>query len=322
MADDIAASRTELRQLINGFRVTQALNVLVVTGVADALAGGPRTSDDLADSAGLHPSALYRLLRALASLGVLEEDESRSFKLTPLGDGLRSEAPDSLAAWTAYEGSHVNWETWGNLAESVRTGETAYRLLFGVDSWTHRASHPEDQALFDRAMVSLTGAASQAVANAYDFSRFRCVVDVGGGHGGFLGVVLARNPSLTGVLFDQPHVIAGALDVLRDFGVADRWRIESGSFFDSIPPDGDAYILKSVIHDWDDKEACRILAVCGRCMRPGPSWSSSSGFWQRPTRDLTTSSPTCTCSSIPAGWNARSTSSRRSLMRAASGWSR
>jgi hypothetical protein len=237
--------------------------------VADALAGGARTSDELAASAGLHPRALYRLLRALAALGVLHEDEGRRFKLTPLGDGLRSDAPDSLAAWAEFEGSPTNWQTWGKLAESIRTGETAYRLLFGVDAWTHRASHPDDQALFDRAMVSLTGAASQAVVNSYDFSRFRRVIDVGGGHGGFLGAVLKRNPSLVGVLFDQPHVVAGGREVLRDFGVDDRSHIESGSFFDSIPADGDAYILKSVIHDWDDVEAGRILAVCRRSMPAG-----------------------------------------------------
>lgn len=269
MAEDIARSRAELRRLIDGFRVTQALNVLVTTGVADLLADGPRMSDELAAAAGFHPRALYRLLRALASLGVLEEDDGRRFKLSPLGDGLRSEASGSLAAWTAYEGSPVNWLTWGSLAESVRTGETGYRLLFGVDAWAYRASHPDEQALFDRAMVSLTGSASQAVVNAYDFSRFRCVVDVGGGHGGFLGVVLTRNPSLVGVVFDQPHVVAGAQDVLRDFGVDDRSRIEGGSFFDSIPADGDAYVLKSVIHDWDDLEAGRILAVCRRCMPAG-----------------------------------------------------
>ena len=179
------------------------------------------------------------------------------------------EAPSSLAAWTAYEGSHVNWLTWGSLADSVRTGETGFRLLFGVDAWAYRQSHSEEQALFDRAMVSFTGSVSEAVVNAYDFSRFRCVVDVGGGHGGFLGVVLTRHPSLVGVLFDQPHVVAGAQDVLRDFGVADRYRIEGGSFFDSIPTDCDAYVLKSVIHDWDDLEAGRILTVCRRCMPAG-----------------------------------------------------
>ncbi|HSS95148.1 MAG TPA: methyltransferase, partial [Candidatus Dormibacteraeota bacterium] len=269
VADDITRSRAELRELINGFRVTQTLYVLVTSGVADLLAGGPRTAEDLAASIGAHGRALYRLLRALAGLGVLQEDEGHRFELTPLGDGLRTEAPGSLAAWAAYEGSPVNWLTWGNLSESIRTGETGYRLLFDVDAWTYRASHPEEQEAFDRAMVSLTAGASQAVVNAYDFSRFRSVVDIGGGHGGFLGAVLTHSPSVTGVLFDQPHVVAGARDVLREFGVDDRCRVEGGSFFDSIPAEGDAYVLKSVIHDWDDLEAGRILGVCRRCMPAG-----------------------------------------------------
>ena len=268
MPQDIESAGARLRQLVDGFKISQALYALVVTGVADLLAQRERTADDLAAEAGLHPRALYRLLRALAAAGVLHESDGQRFRMTEVGELLGSEAPGSLAAWTAYMGSPLNWRTWGSLVESIRTGKTAYRILFDTDAWTYRGSHPVEQAQFDRAMVSATGD-SEAVLHAYDFSRFPTVVDVGGGRGAFLGALLAHHRSMVGILFDQPQVVAGASPVLEGFGVLDRCQIVAGTFFDEVPGGGDAYVLKSIIHDWDDEQAGRILTVCRSNMPAG-----------------------------------------------------
>ena len=260
-----------LRRLVDGFKVSQAITVLVVTGVADLLAVGEKTADELAVAAGLHPPSLYRLLRALAAAGVLEELGERRFRMSAVGELLGSDSPGSLAGWAEYMGSPTNWRTWGNLQESVRTGKTGFELLFGSDAWTYRAAHPHEQALFDRAMISTAGSVSESILHAYDFSRFRTVVDVGGGRGAFLAAILARNPGLSGVLFDQPQVVEGAEKLLQTYGVNERCRVEGGSFFEAVPADGDAYLLKSVIHDWYDADALRILAVCRKCMSDGAS---------------------------------------------------
>jgi len=269
MDDQIESADARLKRLIDGFKVSAAIYVFVATGVADLLAAGEATSDQLARKGSLHSLSLYRLLRALAAAGVVEELDRKRFRLSPVGELLRSNAPGSLAGWAEFMGSPTTWQNWGHLADSVRTGKTAYQLLHGTDAWTYRLSHPAEGALFDRAMVSSTGAALERIPQSYDFSRFRTVVDVGGGRGAFLGALLARHASMTGVLFDLPKVVAGADEVLRGFGVHERCRIESGSFFEVVPANGDAYVLKSVLHDWYDADALRILAVCRRCMPSG-----------------------------------------------------
>jgi O-methyltransferase len=267
--DDTAGANARLKRLIDGFKVSAAIYVFVTTGVADLLAAGTPSSDELAGKAGLDAPSLYRLLRALAAAGVVEELNEKRFRLSPVGELLRSDTPGSLAGWAELMGSPTTWQNWGNLAGSVRTGKTGYQLLQGTDAWTYRLSHPADRELFDRAMVSSTGAALEPILQGYDFSRFRTMVDVGGGRGAFLGALLARHASMTGVLFDLPEVVAGAGEVLSGFGVHERCRIESGSFFEAVPADGDAYVLKSVIHDWYDADALRILAACRRSMPSG-----------------------------------------------------
>src|SRR3954452_1316879 len=221
---------TTLRQLINGYQVSQAIHVAVTLGIPDLLAGGPRACADLAAATNAHGDALYRLLRALASVGVLDEDEQCRFSLTDLGDGLRTDAPGSLAGWAAFVGGSSHWHAWGHLLHGVRSGENAFRAVHGVDVWAYRADHPEESAIFDRAMASLTALAHASLLEAFDFSRFRVVVDVGGGRGALLAALLGAHPSLAGVLFDQPHVVAGAEEVLRDAGVSARCRIVGGSF--------------------------------------------------------------------------------------------
>jgi hypothetical protein len=258
-----------LRRLVNGYQVTQAIHVAAVLGIADLLADGPRSSDDLAAATDSHPGALYRLLRALASVGVFREEVDRHFALTELGACLRSDAPEPVGGWAAFVGEPYQWQAWSALLHSVRTGQNAFRHVHGIDSWTFRTHHPELSASFDRAMTSLSRQVVTAVLEAYDFGRFRHVVDVGGGAGAFLAAILARHPAAHGVLFDQPHVVSGAGPILAAAGVASRCQVVGGSFFESVPAEGDAYILKAILHDWEDEPCVQILQTCRRAMAAG-----------------------------------------------------
>lgn len=235
-------------------------------GIADHLADGPRTSGELATATGTDPDTLYRLLRALAALGVVHEDDGRRFSLAPLGEPLRTDDPQSLHAWAVWVGSPALWQGWGNLLHSVRTGENAFRDVFGTDVWEYRRAHPEDGAIFDRAMAGLTSGLTEAVLDAYDFGKFGTVVDIGGGSGSLLAAILVRHPHVSGVLFDAPNVVGGAERVLHDAGVAARVRVVGGNFFEEVPGSGDVYVLKSIIHDWNDEAAIAILRVVRRAM--------------------------------------------------------
>ena len=265
------AERPELAilRLVNGYQLTQALSVAATLGLADRLADGARTSDELAREVGVHAETLYRLLRALASIDVFHEEPGRQFRLTELGAVLRTDAPESVRGWAAFVGDPSHWQAWGDLLHSVRSGENAFRHVHGMDPWTLRAQRPEDSAVFDRAMTSLSRQVAEQVIAAFDFGRFSSVVDVGGGNGAFLAAILARNPRLRGVLFDQPHVVAGAGPLLAAAGVANRCEVVGGSFFDAVPRGEAAYVLKAILHDWEDADCLRILRVCRAAMTPG-----------------------------------------------------
>jgi hypothetical protein len=252
-----------LARLINGFQVSQALRVAATLDLADALAGRSATSDELAVATGTDPRSLYRLMRALASVGVLHEDDAGGFSLTAVGECLRSDAPESLAGWAAFAGGPENWRAWGHLLHSVETGENAFRSLHGVDVWEYRSGRPEESAVFDRAMASLTSRVQDGLVAAYDFGRFETVADIGGGNGSLLATVLAAYPGVRGILFDEAHVVARAEAVLASAAVADRCTIVAGDFFAEVPP-ADAYLLKSILHDWEDPEATAILRSCRR----------------------------------------------------------
>ena len=255
-----------LRRLINGYQVSQAIHVAATLGIADLLARGARDSDDLASETHTQPRALYRLLRALAAVGVLEEREGRRFALTPVGDCLRSDAAEPVGGWAAFVGRRTHWHAWGDLLHSIQTGEDAFRHLHGVGAWEYRAQHPEEAAVFDRAMGDLARRSQRSIMDAYDFARFATVVDVGGGQGALLATVLAAHPHMRGVLFDLPHVVASIDGVSPDPAVSGRCRAVAGSFFDSVPAGGDAYVLRAVLHDWDDSDAVAILRNCRAAM--------------------------------------------------------
>jgi hypothetical protein len=297
-----------LGRLIVGFQVSEAIHVAATLGVADLLAEGPRTSDELAAATSAHAGSLYRLLRALASVGVFHEDEGRRFSMTPMGALLRSDVPGSLRGWAVYVGRPYFREAWRHLEHSIRTGDNAFQHVHGTDVWAYRAEHPDESAIFDLAMESLTGASNPALLDAYDFGRFGTVVDVGGGNGALLAALLGEFPATRGVLFDQPHVVAKAAAVLERAGVADRCEIVSGSFFDEVPPGGDAYTLKSTSTTTTTSGPSRSSeSADAQWLEPRRCFSSS-GSSAHPTRMPEPSSPTSTCSSHPQGGSGRFTS--------------
>jgi hypothetical protein len=258
----------QLMRLINGFQVSQAIHVAATLGIADLLENGPRSSDELAGATNSDPDALFRLLRALAAVGVLVESPDKQFELTAVGDCLRSAAPTSRKAWARYVGRPYVWQSWGALNHSVQTGGAAFNHFYGTGIWEWRSKQPQENEIFDAAMTGLSRAVTQSVVTAYDFSIFERVVDVGGGQGALLAGILAANPNVHGVLFDLPHVVAGAPAVLAAASVSDRCRIVGGNVFEGLPPDGDLYIVKSVLMDESGEGATAILAACKRAMRP------------------------------------------------------
>jgi hypothetical protein len=253
--------------LINGFQVTQAIRVASTLRVADHLKDGARSAEELASLTQSNADALYRLLRALAAVGVFREGAGRAFTLTPMGDCLRTDSATPIGGYAEHLGNPYIWQAWGHLLHSVLTGENAFKDLNGMDVWEYRAKHPEANAIFNRAMTHLSRGGAEAVLAAYDFSSFRHVVDVGGGQGALLAAILAVCPQARGTLFDQPRVVAGAKSNLEERGVINRCAIVGGSFFEAVPEGGDAYLMRAIIHDWEDAEAIAILKVCRRAMR-------------------------------------------------------
>lgn len=273
MRDDERMSQrqaaADLLRLIDGFKISQAIHTAAVLGVADRISDGVCVSDDIADATGAHREAMYRLLRALAAHGVLREDEGRRFSLTPMGECLRSEADLPLAPHAVLMGQPYYWQAWGHLLHSVKTGENAFRAVHGMANWAYRAEHPGQSAIFDAAMTANSRRVDRAIVDACDFSRYARIADIGGGQGSLLAAILAACPGVHGVLFDQPHVIAAASPVLASAGVADRCELVGGSFLEGVPGGCAAYIMKFIVHDWNDVDATRILQACRRAMPPG-----------------------------------------------------
>jgi O-methyltransferase domain/Dimerisation domain len=264
-----AESGRRLLELVQGFRLSQALYVVTSLGIPDLLAHGARELEDLTQATGSHAPSLYRVLRALTGAGVFDEIGPRRFALTPVGTGLRSDVAGSLRTQVLMWLDAWNWRSWGQLAHTTRSGETAFRHTHGMEIFGYLATHPELAATFDAAMTGQTAAQAPAIADAYPFSALGRVVDVGGGRGKLLATILRRHPRLRGVLFDLPHVVEGARALLLAEGVADRCQLVGGSFFESVPGGGDLYILRSIVHDWEDDRAVTILANCRRAMSDG-----------------------------------------------------
>ncbi len=256
-----------LLRLATGYRVTQALYVVVKLGVPDRLASGPKSAEILARELKVHPDRLFRVLRALASFGVLTLDASDRFGLTPVGELLRADVPGSLAAMVIFQAEDL-YPTFADLPHSVRTGETAFNHLHGVGHFDYLASHPEANATFNRAMTSSAFSGGDPLLG-YSLRGRRVFVDVGGGRGHLLATVLRANPELRGILFDLPAAVEEAPSVLAAAGVGDRCEIRTGSAFESIPPGGDVYAMSRILHDWPDETALALLVNCRKAIQEG-----------------------------------------------------
>jgi hypothetical protein len=263
-----ATPGTRLQHLITGYWVSAAIGVAAELSLADLLADGPHASTDLATATGTHPAALYRLLRTLASVGLFAEGAPGCFALTEMGALLRKDHPESLYGFTRYACGDREWRLFGDLRHSVETGQSAQHHVFGISGHAYWAQHPEERAIFDAAMRSIAAQVMGAVVSAYDFSQFRTVVDVGGGHGALLTAILSVTPGLRGILLDLPGVAEGAKPHLAAAGVLDRCEVVGGDMFTEVPGGGDAYVFSRVIHDWDDARAAAALASCRRAMGP------------------------------------------------------
>jgi hypothetical protein len=255
-----------LRQMAMAMRSSRALYAAAELRLADHLAGGAMASADLAGLTSTHPNALHRLLRALAAAGVFTEGTDGRFALTEIGDRLRADHPRSMRAGVLFLAGPQRWEIWSGLMRSLRTGAPAIDRPPGQTIFGHYASNPADTAIANDAMRAFTVLQARAVLAAFDFSRFGTLMDVGGGTGEMLGSVLAATPSLRGMLFDLPHVVAGAGPVLERHGVADRCMCTQGDFFEAVPSGADAILLKQVVHDWEDDRAIALLEQCRQAL--------------------------------------------------------
>jgi hypothetical protein len=261
-----AAARSTLAQMLGGGRVAQAVYVAAKLNIADLLSDGPKSVTELAMLSSTHAPSLYRLLRALASIGVFVEESDHSFRLTPLARLLCSDMPGSLRSMALFLGDPYWWRSQGELLYCVQTGQPAPPYLHGVDEWAYLARHPETAAVFNEAMSVNTLEQIPAILDAYDFASIDTLVDIGGGYGVLLAAILNAYPEMHGVLFDQVEVVEHALPVLEANGVTERCEVLSGDLFGELPRFADGYLLKLILHDWDDDHARQILANLRRCM--------------------------------------------------------
>ncbi|HEX3835340.1 MAG TPA: methyltransferase [Steroidobacteraceae bacterium] len=263
---DAAAAR-QLLDLINGSWIAQACYVTARLGIADLLAAGPRTAEDLAIATTTNAAALRRLLSALGSVDICHQRADGSFEMTRLGERLRADVPCSMRAWALQWGGEA-WQVWANLFHSIKTGQSARTLVTGNSGFDHLERDPAAAEIFNQAMVDLTRLAALDIVRAYDFAGQR-VMDVGGGYGELLAQILGAYPTAQGILFDMPHAISKARAHFDGRGLAGRCEFTTGDFFASVPSGADVYVLKTVIHDWPDDRARDILRSCRAALRPG-----------------------------------------------------
>ncbi|MFO1023374.1 MAG: methyltransferase [Planctomycetales bacterium] len=257
----------QLMQFITGHWVTAALHSAARLDLADHLHAGPQNCADLARATDCHEDSLYRLLRALSSLGIFEETAPRTFKNTDVGECLRKDHPRSLRGMILFQGAAPHWHGWGSLLHSVRTGQSAFEHVHQQGFFDYCQAHPEFGNVFNDAMTGMATSTAEAVLQGYDFSGISKLIDVGGGHGYLISRILQKYPQLQGGLFDLPEVVKAAPALLKHAGVADRCAITGGSFFEAVPP-ADAYISSHIIHDWDDEHSIRILKTMRSSLAP------------------------------------------------------
>jgi hypothetical protein len=254
-------------RMISGFRVSRAIYIAAKLGLADLLKDRPKHTEELAEATRMHAPSLYRVICALASVGIFAEDQQGRFTLTPIAATLQSDVPGSLRAWAILVLGEEHYRSWGDSMHSVRTGESAFTHTFGMGVWQYCAQNPERAKIFDEAMANLIGVYNSAVLASYSFSSIEKLVDVGGGDGSLLIAILQKEPKMKGVLFDLPHVTEKAKQKIADAGLSGRCEIVAGDAFDSVPSGADTYILSRVINSFDDKRAFTILQSCHRAIQ-------------------------------------------------------
>ena len=284
-APQAAAAETPdqlIRQMTTAFQMTQLVYVAAKLRIADHLASGPKPVAELAAASGSHADSLYRVLRALAGYGVFAEEDGQRFRLTPAAELLRSDVPNSMRAAAEVRGEDWMWRSWGALIDSVKTGKTGFDLVYGKNTFDWFAENPAAARLFDDFQADLTRRSASAVASAYDFSSLRVIADIGGGNGTLLTAVLERNLKARGILFDLPHVVEAAKKTLPAT-ISRRCELVGGDFFKAIPRGADAYLLKYILHDWDDEKSRRSSAGFARPwrLRRSCSWWKSSSAAER-----------------------------------------
>ena len=266
-APNAAPESPAVIQMLTAYWKSQAIFAAIKLGIPDMLAGETKSSGQLATDTNAHQPSVYRLMRALCALGLCTEVSRDMFELTPSGDILRTGAPDSLHYVALFFATQVS-DQWSHLAASVHAGQTASKLITSAGPFDEFAHDRQAAEIFHKAMMELTRMNAGALVASYDFAKIGELIDVGGGHGEMLCAILRKNPTMRGVIFDLPHAGPGASRTIEEAGLGDRCRIVTGSFLDSVPPGADAYLLKSVIHDWDDERAIKILTNCRQAMKP------------------------------------------------------
>ncbi|MBD1821203.1 methyltransferase [Cyanobacteria bacterium FACHB-DQ100] len=255
---EVAPQETML-SLIGGFWVARSIHLAAKLGVADLFDDQPKTIAQLAAGTQTDPRSLYRLLRALASVGIFTEVSDQCFALTPLGATLKSDSPGSMRYAAMAQMGDDHSLGWSNGLHSLKTGEVAFDAAAGMPVWDYYAQHPEAGRVFSQSMTSMGTAIAEAVAASYDFSEFRTIVDVGGAQGSLISAILRSHPHLKGILFDLSEIIATV-------SVDENIQPVAGNFFESVPTGGDAYLMRWIIHDWDDEKSSIILRNCHRAM--------------------------------------------------------
>lgn len=258
----------QILQLLLGKFISRSLTAVADLSIADLLHEGPQSADALAKRTNSNPDALYRMLRALAAVNVFRELPGRMFENNPLSDTLRADSEHSTRAMVRWINDPAGWRPWGRLDHSIKTGQPAADKVFGMDTFAWLQQNPSSLERFQEAMTGFSAMTAHAVTKAYDFSDTETLVDVGGGHGMLLGIILNAFNTINGVLFDRPEVTEQAQPVLEKLDIANKVQVVPGDFFAGVPTGADTYILKHIIHDWDDERSAKILANCRAAMKP------------------------------------------------------
>ncbi|MBL0137191.1 MAG: methyltransferase [Bacteroidetes bacterium] len=259
---------TQMMQMITGFWTSCCIYNAAKLNVADLLHKDAMSCEQLAESTRTNASSLYRMMRALASVGIFSENEKGEFANTTLSETLRSDLPGSMKAMAiAQLGDH--YPAWGNLLYSLKTGNTAFEKVEGMNVWKYYETHPEEGLNFMKAMTGSTNAAIQNVIPMYDFSSAKTIVDIGGGNGVFLMAILDKAPQATGIVFDEEYVVDETIKTIEERGFSKKCSVSAGNFFEAVTEGADIYLMKHVLHDWNDEQSVQILRNCSEAMHSG-----------------------------------------------------